>query len=143
MSQAEGFDFEAGIGQMREAMARIESVMQEEAARFAEESRAYEEPLERIAQERRSGSAGRDWRVLQQRMDLGETSMEAILSGADESEEAAAVRAQLEAMGPMLRAEYARTLDGEDQRPGVAEVQRAQAELAAAIDEIQALIREL
>lgn len=135
--------FEDALAQMNEAMAKIESTIGEEEARFAVEAKEYEEPLAKIAEARRRGEAGRNWQVLQQRIDLNETTMEAIMSGADESEEAAVARAEFAALGPALREEYVQSLGEEAMTPALASVHEAQAELAAQIEEIQALLEEL
>lgn len=54
------------------------------------------EQAERLAKLRRNGECGHAWQVLQQRIDLGETTERAIYSGADDSPEAQQARKEME-----------------------------------------------
>jgi hypothetical protein len=47
---------------------------------------------EAFAQRARAGDLGRNWQILQARIDLGETSVTAVMDGTDDSVEAQAVR---------------------------------------------------
>lgn len=53
------------------------------------------EERENLAQRRRNGECGADWQVLQQRIDMRQTTERDIISGVDKSKEARAVRAQM------------------------------------------------
>jgi DNA-binding transcriptional MerR regulator len=57
----------------------------------ARQARATEE--EELAEKRRAGELGRDWQVLQQRIDMRTTTVDDIVNGLDHSPEARAVRA--------------------------------------------------
>ncbi len=54
------------------------------------------EQTERLAVQRRNGECGRAWQVLQQRIDLGETTEHAVYSGADDSPEAQQARKEIQ-----------------------------------------------
>lgn len=52
---------------------------------------------ERLAVQRRNGECGRAWQVLQQRIDLGETTERDVYSGVDDSPEAQQARKDIQA----------------------------------------------
>lgn len=54
------------------------------------------EQSERLATLRRNGECGRAWQVLQQRIDLGETTERDVYSGADDSPEAQQARKEMQ-----------------------------------------------
>jgi hypothetical protein len=80
--QAEADEFVAGLERERAEIA---------AERAADRERDRERVSE-VADARRRGEHGRDWQVLQQRIDLRETTDSDILNGLDHSTEARAVR---------------------------------------------------
>ena len=105
------FDFEAGLADMRAAMARIEEMTREGEAQFAAEKPGFDEAMKSLEEERRTGAAGRDWQILQQRIDLRETTLDDIVGGMDLSEEAEAVRQQMSSALPGLRSKYIEVLE--------------------------------
>ncbi len=85
-------DVAALIEEMRQAQDDIRSATLEvnaERAQLARESQAEEE---RRAEAARRGELGPHWQRLQQRIDLGETTVAAIMTGVDMSPDAQAIR---------------------------------------------------
>ncbi|MDQ1123064.1 hypothetical protein [Microbacterium trichothecenolyticum] len=72
----------------RRRVTYIESLRARGEALFARD----EDAEEAFARGARSGELGRDWQVLQGRIDLGETSREAVFDGSDDSAAAQGVR---------------------------------------------------
>jgi hypothetical protein len=89
-----------------------------------------------LATARRAGEHGRDWQVLQQRMDLGQTTLDDILSGVDLSEEAKAVRAEVQKLLPAAGALFAEALEDGAGTGAVERMQQAQAQLAEALEQV-------
>jgi hypothetical protein len=137
------FDFEAGLAEMREAMAEIDEMTKEGEAEFAAQRPALDDAMKVLEEERRSGAAGRDWQVLQQRIDLKETTLDDIVGGLDLSDEAVAVRKEMSAALPDLRSKYIDALEDPERAGSLAEAERAQAELSKSIDELNETLREL
>lgn len=76
------------VEETRARLAEWETLIDTAEAQSAE-SASYEESF---AARARSGELGREWAVLQGRIDLGETTLEAIMTGVDDSAEAQTVR---------------------------------------------------
>lgn len=89
---------------------------QREAARRAEDMKT--------AEARRRGEQGRDWQVLQQRIDLGQTSEFAVIQGLDTSVEARAIR---KAMGQAL-GRFADEAEAEQEGPAPIPPEMAEAQ---------------
>ncbi|GAA1776268.1 hypothetical protein [Leucobacter iarius] len=87
------------IARLSEASERLGARTEQLAIERQQREAARAKLNEQIAEARRSGEHGRDWQVLQQRIDLGQTSEFQIVQGLDFSAEARAVRA---AMGKAL-----------------------------------------
>ena len=109
--------------------AREQSV---ELARWREEMAGADD--DRAGRARR-GEMGPDWVRLQQRVDLGQTSVEAIMSGQDESREAERVRAQSQRGADAVRAKMEDDLQEEDD-PTVAAVRDQ-------VEHIREMLREI
>jgi len=135
-------DIEAGLAEMRAAMDEIDAMTKEGEAQFAAERRSFDESLDAIAEARRKGEEGRNWQILQQRIDLRETTLDDIVGGLDLSDEAEAVRKEMSAALPDLRAKYLDALEAPANEGGVAEAERAQAALAKSIDDLNETLRE-
>lgn len=142
MSGAE-LDFGEIQASIDAAIAANESTLQRETARFEREQADDAGTRDAMAEERRSGRAGREWQVLQQRIDLGQTTFLDIVSGVDQSEEARAVREQLGAQLPGMREQFVEALDEPEEEAVVDELERARAELAATVEELQQLLKGL
>jgi len=75
------------IAQMREIMAQVEQDEREQAPRT-------QARLNQIADAARAGDLGTDWRRTQQRVDRGETTLQDVFAGRDDSPEGAALSAR-------------------------------------------------
>lgn len=98
------------------------------------DDKKWAEAEEKIAAQRRAGEAGRDWQVLQQRIDAKQTTTEDILSGVDTSKEARAVRGVISKdVIPKVRSQFAEALQSDELADELAEMRAAQQDLAAAM----------
>ncbi|PRB18431.1 hypothetical protein [Microbacterium sp. MYb62] len=101
-----------------------------------------EDAEEAFAAQARAGALGREWQVLQGRIDLNLTTREAVLSGEDDSVEAAFVREtgarQSEALVDALR----RSAPGDPRDPG-AELRALHAETTERGARIQEMLRDM
>ncbi|PKI92942.1 hypothetical protein CW368_01185 [Actinomycetales bacterium SN12] len=98
-----------------ELMRRVEA----ESARLDALEIAEHEEHERLDEERarraRAGALGPDWRAVQQRIDLNQTTLEEVFSGADESPAADALRRSARSNFARLRELWDEQEDGEDE----------------------------
>ena len=78
------------VEQTRRRVAAIEQLLEDVRSQAGDDDEAVE--TEAFARRARTGELGRDWMVLQGRIDLQLTSMEAIMDGSDDSSEAETVR---------------------------------------------------
>ena len=128
-----------------EAMSEMQQFQAEFARDFATEHAAREEAERDRAEKARSGELGPEQRRLQERIDSGQTSWQAVVSGADTSPEAAETRTQFDRAGEAFTAALAESLDN-DQLAGRpdprAEILATFAELRAAVADIQAQDQE-
>jgi hypothetical protein len=109
----------ASLSAIQASSAELEAAELRSSARNAEANAAREKAA-------RSGEFGPEWARLQQKIDLGQTTLEAVFTGTDESREAEAVRR----MSQQRLAETSDSLEvGEDEEP--TELQAAVAELFA------------
>lgn len=81
-------DVTALLAEIRTATAEVRETARSVAAERESLAREVEESEERRAAAARRGELGEDWRRLQQRIDVGQASLAAALSGADTSPEA-------------------------------------------------------
>ena len=79
----------AQLASLKDDLEQLQREQREELDRFREETVA--ERAEH-AQRARAGELGREWQTLQSRIDLGETSLEAVVRGEDDSPQAEVVR---------------------------------------------------
>lgn len=83
-------------------------------AEIAASRAAYEDADEQRAEDARAGKLGREWQVLQSRIDRGETSALAVLTGQDASPEARALREMSLRNLQSMRAEWEMNYDPDD-----------------------------
>ncbi|QIM19341.1 hypothetical protein G7066_13550 [Leucobacter coleopterorum] len=125
------------IEQLRQATARVEA---RTAALASERRRREDESAKRqgaLIEQRRKGEHGRDWQVLQQRIDLGQTTEFDIVQGIDLSNEARAVRKQMgEALGKVADK---REESGEGPVALTPELSEAQDRLVATLQRLRAV----
>lgn len=90
-----------------------------------------------LEKERRAGVHGRDWQVLQERIDLKSTTASDVLNGIDHSPEAEAVRRQAQE-GLVEGREIALEFIEDDNATGqLDDLKRAQAELARVVAQVE------
>lgn len=133
------------VMQPEEAIAGLEAATKRLAARTAElaaarkeREEAVQKTLAEIAEQRRRGEHGRDWQLLQQRIDLGQTSEFGIAQGLDMSPEAHAAREQAgRALGEVVKQQHAT----ESERPVVLtpQLQQAQQRIAQTLSRLREL----
>jgi len=142
---------QAAISEVREALAELHASVEEVRAmtnREADELRELREELARRDEERadaaRRGQLGPEWQRLQRRIDLGETSVQAILTGQDDSADADLLRATAMANTRSLAVMQEDELDDEDPtNETFAAVRQDQAELQALLAEIRSIPRSV
>ena len=140
---------QAAISEVREALAELHASVEEVRAmtrREGEELRELREQLARQNEERaeaaRRGDLGLQWQRLQRRIDLGETSVLAVLTGEDDSSDADALRATAMENARTLAVMQEDELDDEDPtHETFAAVRQDQAELQALLAEIRSIPR--
>lgn len=125
---------------MNETLAAIAAV-QQELDEVVEESRADDLKREQeFAESARKGELGVEWQRLQQRIDLGQTTREDIISGVDESAAARVVQAtareNLAKIHDDLAAERTNADDDADQ-VSLTQISQMQSDLARRIEELQ------
>jgi hypothetical protein len=113
---------------LREAIERLEAANAELDAEIEAEQAQNEQAREQFAERARAGALGADWQRVQQRIDLGETSLEAVFSGEDESQAARALRERSQANLGELAEQWRREDEqGEGEEPSPAAVVSAAA----------------
>lgn len=110
----------------RERLAAAQAELDAVLAQFGDDSDSDADA--EFATQARAGAFGRDWKVLQGRIDLNQTTREAVLTGADDSPEAQAVLALAKRRAAEFGAAAAAEAE-EDGRPDprdeIAEMQRS------------------
>jgi hypothetical protein len=138
---------ERGWEQERARLDEVLMRMNALVAEIEEEIRASEAEGEREDEERakaaRAGELGPDWRKIQQRIDLGETTLADVLGGVDETLEARNIRAtaaaNLTAWGEQLRE---RLVEDPEAANPLAELALSDAELSAKLEHANRTARE-
>jgi hypothetical protein len=106
-------------GGFPEMLGRFIEEMERDTARLdaeiAASRAAYEDADEQRAEDARAGKLGREWQVLQRRIDAGETSALAVLTGDDPSPEARSLRELSMRNLQNMRAEWDMRADVEDE----------------------------
>ncbi|NTV39725.1 MAG: hypothetical protein HGA51_07190 [Demequinaceae bacterium] len=126
------------LARLDDAIASMTELLADLEAESAAQSEGDAEADERLAEANRRGERGAHWRVLQRRIDQGETSLEAIMGGTDTSPEAVAVNAtarkNLAALSNTLQENAAKDPEALDPRASAAELTD---ELAARVRDIK------
>lgn len=126
--------------QTRDRLAFIDSLVQQ--ARTLDDDEEFDAD-ETFSRRARAGKLGRDWQVLQGRIDLGETSRQAVLDGSDDSAEAENVRA-VAREGVGVFADDVRAIAEDEGEPDpVAELQRERERLLARGAALRARLSDL
>lgn len=107
--------------QTRRRLALIEELAQQVRADAGAEAVDTEEDFARRA---RAGELGRDWQVLQGRIDLGETSLAAVFDGSDDSTAAHGVREAAHVRVGLFAEEVRAAADADGEPDPIAELGR-------------------
>lgn len=119
------------IGELNQARVGLEQEARTERA-------ARDAAIEQFAERARSGELGPEYRRLQERFDLGESSLEAVFSGVDSSPEAGAARTQLDRNA----SEFAEAMDQAMAEERLAGRPDPRAEAVSAFAELRTLAAE-
>ncbi|UCR90370.1 hypothetical protein [Mycetocola spongiae] len=130
-------NFSEAIERMRAATEDVRA----QTAAFEKQSQAergdYDAAMKEIARARRAGEHGQDWRVLQQRIDVFQTTESDIMNGLDLSPEARAVRELLGKNLGVLRQQQLDAGPDEDQMLAAQKLQEVQARLLKTIQDLR------
>lgn len=131
-------DIQALLAEIRSATEDIRKATRADMKKREAERAENADTEAKQATGRRDGDFGRNWQILQQRIDTNRTTMDDILSGVDKSDEARAVRMQIqEDILPKLNQQFAEATGGEDLEKEVAKMKQAQAELVETLASLQ------
>lgn len=123
------------LAALRAQTAGIRAQAQEARAERAAERARHADAEEELARQRRDGAHGRDWQVVQQRVDLRQTTIDDVLSGVDTSREARAVREAIhQDVAPRVRAQAAEAVDGEALVADLAALREAQRSMTEVLE---------
>ena len=122
-------------GGVEDILERLRRTSEELDAVAVQQQAEWDEDRARLA---RAGELGPQWQRLQQRIDLGETSLSAVLRGLDDSAEAEVVMTDARRRAEELGAEL-RERDQLDDVPVLRAERAEMAELTAALDELRRL----
>lgn len=132
-------EIEAILAEMRETMAEFRAETAAVSEQLETEKRADAAANSDIEQARRNGEHGREWQAVQQSIDLGKTTLDDVITGVDHSPEAKALRAMMQATLPAARSEFVAVVETQQEQGDLAELHRAQAELAVALEQLNRL----
>lgn len=129
-------ELDAILADMRAKMAEFQAETAAVSAQLEAEKRAGAAEAAEVEQARRNGDHGREWQAVQQSIDLGKTTLDDVITGVDPSPEAQALRAMMQATLPAARSEFVTVVEAQNEAGDLADLQRAQAQLAAALEQI-------
>lgn len=121
------------LEKIKQATADVEERRREVEAEIARERASRAGDFADLEKKRRAGELGRDWQRLQQRIDLGETTLDDVLRGLDLSDEARAVRRELAAKLPKAREDFLEAIEDGEAAGMLDDIRKAQADLAEAL----------
>lgn len=134
-----GDEIADALAEIRAVTAQVRQATDESRAALAQQKKD-DAPVEAaMEKERRAGTHGRDWQILQERIDMKRTTLDDILMGVDHSAEAEAVRRQAEKGLVEGRAVALAAIGEEDQTGQLDDLKRAQAELARVVAQLEQL----
>lgn len=127
------------LASMRATLARLTVIRDKVEAETQELRRETAERGDEQSNDRRTGVNGRDWQILQQRIDLSKTTMRDIIGGVDKSPEALSVRGEISGRMARMRDFFSSNLDQE----ALDAAADAQARLTAAVERTNATLGRL
>lgn len=121
MSERED-EFQPIAGTFQEKLAHMLRVMQEQSAALeasrAEHAAAFAEAEKTRAEAARTGELGPEWRIVQRRIDTGQTTFNDVFSGVDTSSEAEKLRSMARRNLAQLRAAWEDAVEDDDEDEG-------------------------
>lgn len=139
MTTPEQQDIESILAEIRAATEEIRGQTRDVEAEFEAEKEKSRDEDDALAEARRKGQHGRDWQLVQQKIDMGRTTMDDVVSGVDLSDEARAIRREMQKTLPAARAQFAAEAEAEETEDGISQIEKTQAELAQAIAQLRRL----
>jgi hypothetical protein len=127
--RAERAEVERILARMSRATEELNEVTRVQLADLREHRAIWAAEDAERAKQARNGELGPQWQRLQRRIDLNETSLADVVSGADGSAEAAAVRQQAENRAAELYAEQLADLESEEPSELQSELNAVRAEV--------------
>ena len=132
-------EIDAILADMRATMAEFRAETEAVSQQLEADRRADAENRAEVEQARRDGEHGAEWRAVQQRIDLGKTTLDDVISGVDLSDEARALRVIMQATLPAARAQFATLVESQQEAGDLTQLHAAQAELATALEQLNRL----
>ena len=132
-------EIDAILADMRATMAEFRAETEAVSQQLEADRRADAENRAEVEQARRDGEHGAEWRAVQQRIDLGKTTLDDVISGVDLSDEASALRVIMQATLPAARAQFATLVESQQEAGDLTQLHAAQAELATALEQLNRL----
>ncbi|MDR1441545.1 MAG: hypothetical protein LBJ02_04025 [Bifidobacteriaceae bacterium] len=117
-------DISDALAQVRESIDWLKTVSSTLRAEADELRKELDKRREQDADQRRRGEQGPEWKILQQRIDLNQTTYIDIMTGLDQSREAKRVREYISQGLPKVKAAFDRAVL-EDEDGSYAELQTA------------------
>lgn len=132
-------EIETVLAEMREQTAALQTHTAQQREARIESKLASATETESIAASRRRGEHGRDWQILQQRMDFGQTTLSDIMSGVDHTSEAAGIRSAIEFQLPEMQKAFADIIATSTQQGELSELHDSHKRLAETVERLRAL----
>ena len=132
-------NLEALLAEMREETQALRAHTASEKLTRDDAKKAAQGDIESSANSRRSGEQGRNWRTIQQRIDLGQTTLSEVMNGVDLTAEAAAIRADIETKLPGMQQEFEQFMAESENRHELAGLHDAQKRLADTVERLRTL----
>jgi len=124
---------------IRASTREIQAFTRETNEKRAEDRKAFAEANGVMEKERRSGKHGRDWQLVQERIDMGRTTLDDVVNGVDLTPEAHAVRTKMGGVLAEAREQLKDAVESDEGENDYKKVQRAQAELARTLEQMRTL----
>lgn len=124
---------------IRASTREIQAFTRETNEKRAADREAFKDVNDGIEKERRSGKHGRDWQLVQERIDQKRTTLDDVVNGVDLTPEAHAVRTQMGGVLAEVRDQLKDAVESDDGENDYQKVQRAQAELSRTLEQMRTL----
>jgi hypothetical protein len=136
-------EIHAALAEIRAATAKMRAQTEETRAERIARASSQSDAKKAVEQARRDGEHGKDWKVIQQKIDLGQTTLDDVLTGVDHSPEAAALRASIQKLLPQARAQFADLMEKQVDAGAFDDMKVAQERIAQVTAEASRLAERL